>query len=216
VLRALRRWRLREPAAADELALCLWIAGPLMVPITYQHVAAKYLLPVLPAVVILFLRKRPARTGLLAFGVAGGFTLSLLCGIADREHAELPRRAAREVVAPLLGQAPKLWYAPEWGYRIYLSRLGAHVLTRDARPAPGDLVLVAQTTPPFDLPQLMGLRTRERGRYALTARFPIVLMKTEAGAGFYSSVWGWLPYSWSRPPVTMDTLTLYEVTAPAP
>lgn len=194
----LLRWRTSGQPSREHLFLAAWMFSVLLLPTLYIHVAAKYLLPALAPIVILFLRAAPLRGRGVALVASAGAALSLLLGLADRHLADLAPRVAREVAAPLLQKYEgkrTVWSTIEWGYAHYLPRAGAKLLHEGARPRAGDLILATDTTPQFELAKRMKLPVVEVARHVYPSRLPFVTMHAPQGAGYYSHHWGYLPFA---------------------
>jgi 4-amino-4-deoxy-L-arabinose transferase-like glycosyltransferase len=217
VAKALRFWHQRDPEIAADVFLSCWLWGMAFIPVGYSHVAAKFLLPALPALVLLFLRRFPQPPRwLLPAAVGLGLVASVALAVGDYQRAEVARRTAAEIVAPLLGQGRTVWSRAEWGFQYYLERIGGKALALGVEPAPGDLVLTTKATPQGPPPEALRPRLRVISRTAFTSDFPVVTMHPPTCAGFYSHTAGWLPFSFATPPVEIEEVTVYEVTGPAP
>ena len=118
------------------LFLMLWILIPLPI-VYYTHLPMKYLLPCIPAVILLCFRLLDgvsvqfARAVALVFVVAGtGYSLLIL--YSDAEFADFGRDALYRLISPHVaagervwfpGQYWSYWYAPLAGGHTYLSRV---------------------------------------------------------------------------------------------
>jgi hypothetical protein len=129
------------------LMLGLWILIPLPA-IVYQHLPIKYMLAVMPAVIVILLRTladlpKPRAVAIYA-------TLAALCAVyscvilrADADFADYGRRAAAELIAPHVAAGEKVWFGGQWGFFWYAQRAGATVAKLDGPfPQRGDLLAV--------------------------------------------------------------------------
>jgi 4-amino-4-deoxy-L-arabinose transferase-like glycosyltransferase len=212
LVRLLRFWPARDPGVAEDAFLSCWLWGVALSPVLYSHVAAKYLLPAVPALVLLALRRfREPPRFLLPAAVGLGLVASVLLAVGDHERAEVARQTAAQVVEPLLREGHTVWSRAEWGFQYYLERIGARALPRGAEPAPGDLVLTTKNTPQGPPPAEIAPRIRARSRLSFSTSFPVVTMSPAHCAGFYSHTAGWLPFALAIPPVEIEEVTLHEV-----
>jgi len=194
-LAALDLWRSRD---ADGLLLALWVAG------TFAFAAflnwcdsSRVNLPMAPAVGLLIARRlasRPAcaRGSLAAAAVA---SLALAIGVADADArlADSAREAAQQIADRYGGREGRLWFLGHWGFQYYLEqRGGSAVDVMRSLLLPGDVVVIPlNNTNVFFLPakRVEPLETLE-----IPVRSWLATMNTWVGAGFYSSVFGPLPF----------------------
>jgi hypothetical protein len=180
------------------ILLTLWMLMPLPAAL-YAHLPIKYLLVVMPAMVLVIIRtlsRLPRSRAILSCGaivlVTTGYSLILL--IADRDFAEYGRRAAAELIAPRVAAGEKVWYSGDWGFYWYAQEAGGRV----ARPdEPGPLT-----------GELLAVGLMEAGDAALK-RFPNrELVDSRSydsphgrtmgyGAGLYSNNYGYLLWRWN-------------------
>jgi tetratricopeptide (TPR) repeat protein len=207
---------LRQRRDAGSLLLGLWLLGTLAFAGLFNwSVTARAILPAAPAAAILAVRRLEAR-GVLAPGrkrralaapLALGAALSLAVAHADYAWAGSARQAARRV-AQLYGQGSgTLWFEGHWGFQYYLEALGGRAVDwLAARPRPGErLVIPGNNTNTFLMPQVLSLQA------GLAMRSPrwLASMHRAVGAGFYSDVWGPLPFAVGRVPA--ERYLVFEV-----
>jgi len=183
-----------------QLALGAWLLLPSAM-ISYFHLPPKYHVPCAPAAALLVvgaLRNLSPmlRRAVVPLMLAAGTTLGILIIRADSTLAGIGRSAAQEIIEPLLRNGDRVWIAGHWGFQWYAEKLGARSLTRTPpAPRPGDII-VASTIDDcqvlFSHPKRVLVNSRvwsePGGR----------VMSRNAQAGFYSNMWGYLPWSWSR------------------
>jgi hypothetical protein len=126
--------------------LILWILVPLPI-VYYGHLPIKYLLPSMPAVILLCLRLGrliPFQLSrAIAFTViACGTVYSLLLLRSDLELANNGKTALEHLVQPHVAAGEKVWYGNEFSAYWYAARAGAELITNERRPQPGDLLAV--------------------------------------------------------------------------
>lgn len=161
----------------------------------------RYMVPVILPVTFVFMKnvkdlKRLAAsaacTALLGLGVAYG----------DYLYASSYRDFAKEVTKTAGKAHDRIWYVGEWGMHYYMDRQGFNYLTADSNePKMGDLIIFAEVpklwNPSLALYQRMQLiDVRE-----VTSQYPIRVMGMGARAGHYSTLWGYLPFSFSTYPI---------------
>jgi hypothetical protein len=132
---------------------------------------------------------------------------------ADARLGELGRRAAAELVAPRVAAGQRVWFQGHWGFQWYAEEAGAQAATLVAPfPEPGDFLVVSAAS----------IRS-ERVLEAITTRNPAMrlvgvlqdtspggrIMNKKLGAGFYSNMSGYLPWSWGDGPI--DAFLSFEL-----
>jgi len=202
----------RGQGNADSALLALWVLGTfLFAAFLNWTVNARSLLPLLPAAAILLARRldedeiRVARarwpsgiwTLKLAFPLALSAIVSLTIAWGDMAFADSGRNMAGLVHRQTQNQAGSVLFEGHWGFQYYMQRFGARPVEYDKFAfQTGDLVVIPEnTTSTFPIaPQFVStqqiLQIDPRAHAATMA----------LGAGFYSSVWGPLPFSFVRVP----------------
>ena len=189
------------------ILLSLWVLMPLPAAI-YVHFPIKYMVAVLPAIVLILIRALPSlskRRGTLAYGAmvfaCTGFSLVLLR--ADADFAEYGRKAAAELIAPRVAAGEKVWYGGQWGFYWYAHEAGAQISKPgEPGPLPGDLLAVGlmegggATLNRFPNRELIDSRSYD-SPHGRTMGF---------GAGLYSNSFGYVPWRWKP-----DARNVYEL-----
>jgi hypothetical protein len=130
--------------------------------------------------------------------VVAGAALGLAITIADAELAGAGRQTARDWIAPRMRAGERVWFAGGWGAQWYALQAGALPLAHQPPfPAPGDIVVKSRATPG---PKLEVSRLDSLAGRTWTSRYGRI-MAAEAGAGFYSNLWGVLPWTPSNGPI---------------
>jgi 4-amino-4-deoxy-L-arabinose transferase-like glycosyltransferase len=199
-----------------EAFLSLWALAILLPPLVYIHSAAKFVLPALPALAILYLRRLPegaAPVRRVVLAASGSLVVALGLALTDYRVAQLYRDAAEREVLPLQPAGREIAFGGHWGWQHYLERSGARALTwRDDRLRPGDLVAVAHGTSPRNVPSDLWSRSIRVREIPLVLEWPLRLMDRGGWAGFYASAWGMLPYTFVAPDRSVDRVTILRVT----
>lgn len=211
-------WERRD---ADSFLLCLWVVGTfLFAGFVNWTVNGRSILPMAPAVAIL-LARRLARNGELTNGRVNNAVVlrsmaaaifALFVARADYIFAQAARLGAETTTAKF-GHGPhKLYYLGHWGWQYYMEQLGvsAFVPTEKA-PSEGDIVAVS----------LCNANTQtDMSKVKLLEHFPvhdgqwIATLNPVAGAGFYSCVFGPLPFGFRRLPSDTVLIFTYQPGSP--
>ena len=175
----------------NELALALWLVVALPIAL-YINLAAKYVIVSAPAAAIVVARRVGPRT-LVATCVLG-LALGIAILRADARFAAVGRRAAAELVAPHVAGGERVWFLGHWGFQWYAERAGGHALTTAVTPLPDDIVVwcdvAARGVPELHVArELVGI-VEDNGAGGR-------IMNKPAAAGFYSNMWGFLPWTWA-------------------
>jgi hypothetical protein len=141
LLEALRR---REHTS---LFLMLWVLIPLPI-VYYAHLPAKYLLPCMPAVILLCFRlmevcsAQVARAAAIALIVAGaGYSLLILR--SDAEFARFGRDSMYDLIEPHVAAGEGVWFGSQFSAYWYAPLAGARLtFPGGPQPRPGDLLIV--------------------------------------------------------------------------
>jgi hypothetical protein len=119
---------------------------------------------------------------------------------ADLEFAKVYVRAARQF-EQLRGTLSS-YYAGEWGFRYYFRRTGAQQLPMDESLVPGgSLLALPKLAIPYNVPAALREMTVAYGTCKYEMSTPLRTLDWHAPAGFYSSGWGLVPFSFSREPI---------------
>ena len=211
-------WQRRD---AGSLLLGLWVLGTLVFAgFLNWSVNVRTILPMAPAAAILLVRRLEQRRALppgcgrwpLLLPLAAGAGLALWVAQADYALASSARQAAA-VVHRLHGRGPgPLWFEGHWGFQYYMEAAGGKAVDwGGAPPSPGELLVVPDNnTNTFLMPRgsVSLLRVLELPSPALMAT-----MNRAVGAGFYSDVWGPLPFAVGRVPP--ERYYVFRVAEPA-
>lgn len=129
------------------LLLSLWLLIPVPA-VLYVQLPIKYLLGVLPAIILILIRllsSIPRARELSAYGMLVFSCSAYSCVLlrADADFAEYGRRAAAELIAPHVAAGEKVWYGGQWGFYWYAQEAGARVSKPgEPGPNPGELLAV--------------------------------------------------------------------------
>jgi len=172
--------------------LIFWIILVIAFQFKLIFTSVRYLLPLLPAVVLLLLRVRasgwpgsPVFRALSVFSVV----LSLSVAIGDAAIANVYRRFLRENEMRLRARSGRLYFAGHWGFQYYAEAIGA--IQIESYPQPryqeGDKVVVARNPFPTilvpDDRRVSWIRTDIDDRVF----WPIRTIDCESAANFYGN-----------------------------
>jgi 4-amino-4-deoxy-L-arabinose transferase-like glycosyltransferase len=187
-------WRRhRTPASA---LLGLWVVGTLVfTSVLNWTVSGRNILPLLPAVSLLVVRRLEARSHAhvdrlwIPFALSLG--LAMLVARADWQWAESARLAA-ETIRQRAGTTP-IRFEGHWGFQYYMEQGAAVALDRMRfELVPGDLIVVpGNNSYLFPLP---GERVQPAFMLEADMSRGLATMSGAVGAGYYSDGWGPMPF----------------------
>jgi hypothetical protein len=161
--------------------------------------AAKYLLPGVPAAALLIVlhadRVRQPRYPLtVALLVALGWISGALIVVGDTMLASSQRQAVDRLIVPRIRRGLTVWAGGQWAFMAYAEDAGANALANTPPlPEAGDAIVVSRldyygmlARMPFRRELLNTLSDRRCGVFVLNRRL---------GAGFYSIRFGYLPFA---------------------
>lgn len=211
-------WKRRN---ALSLLLLLWVVGTLFFTIVVNpFVNARSILPITPAVGILITRRldeirpTPGRWQWAALVipliVSGAFALWVAAG--DAALAGTARTMANKIRKDTVNDVRGVRFEGHWGFQYYMELVGARPLEEGADDLiPGDLVVVPEyNTSIFKVPR----KTIEGYVVNLEVSPSVTTMNPDAGAGFYFSGWGPLPFAIG--PVPNQRYYIARVMQPSP
>lgn len=200
--------RLRED---DGAVWASWLAAVLALQAVYWSVVSRSVLLAVPPLVFSLAAAAERRGRALPAAAAGAVLLfGLALGSVDARYARAQKDIAALVKERYLSAGRTVWYTGHWGFQHYMSQAGAKPIEEGSgwdAARPGDVVAV-----PANNTNIVHGRPRlaDVSRIAVDHPLPLRLMSAGAPeAGFYSSAFGFLPFSFSREPV--DEFTLVEL-----
>lgn len=208
-------WRKRD---AEAVLLFAWIAGTFwFAGFVNWSVNARSVLPMIPAVMIVAMRRLDERDGTQAqpAGIRPWMTLALAAALsytvahADLVTAAIGRATALQVCRLYRPQADNVWFVGHWGFQYYMQECGAKpVDQRQVDIREGDIVAVPYENTCLVVLPMESLNLLQR----IIVRAPRwAETKSELyGAAFYSSTFGPLPFViW---PQDMGRVDVYTAT----
>lgn len=193
---------------ADNVFLLLWLSGVMFyVVFLLPYSSVRYLLPIFPPAIILFLflveryyglADRTARIVLLPVTVTTAI-LSLLVAGADYELASANERFARTDGRRLAREAGaeggNVWFVGEFGFRYYMEQEGFVELPEDNLVPAGDIIIQSPLADPRSFSSELGDRVELVDTIPYDGTIPLRVTNFNAKAGFYGHFWGLLPFS---------------------
>jgi len=207
---ALRDFRRNADAGSLLLLVCA-AATVIFSCVLSWSVSARYLLPLAPVSGILIARAfdaRPRSTGIVTLPIVTAAFVSLCVAASDAREAASAKSAAAIVAARHAGRPDTLWYEGHWGFQYYIDLAGAKALDFD-RPllATGDVMVIPGNNANTQLLDPKWARSTET--VAVAGPRWVSTLNPQAGAGFYSSVYGALPFAIG--PVPDETYVLATI-----
>ena len=204
---------------ADSSLLTAWMLGTYVFAVYVNWTAnGRSILPMVPAAGILIARRLEARQKMvslarlaLPLSATGIVALWIACG--DAGWADSAKKAADLIHQKTRTESGMVWFAGHWGFQYYMQAYGAHsvdVSNFSSSFHAGDFVVLPKNnTNLFDIaPDFV--TSREEIEVPMPRR--AATMCPELGAGFYSSVWGPLPFA--AGPVTPERYSVLRLGEP--
>jgi len=200
----------------DALFLAVWMAGMIGAMLfVYSYASARYILPLLPPLVLLAYLKSPRmERPHIGWTAVGGLGFALILGlslsIADFATARVYQDIAQDLGESLDGWEQQTRFGGEWGFRHYMLEQGFDQFVSSSDDiAAGQFVITPHQAVPYTPPQDVQSMLVPVEQRTWQSSMPIQLMNRESHAGFYSSGWGLLPFTFSRSPV--EGVTIQQV-----
>jgi hypothetical protein len=181
-----------------QLPLLVWL-GSGLIALPYVHMAAKYLLPGVPAAALLIVfhaaRERQQRYPLtIALLVAVGWLAGAFIVFGDNALATSQRDAVNHIVAPRIRRGKQVWAGGQWAFIHYAEEAGAQPLANTPPlPQPGDEIVVSRLDYYGKLNQLP-IR-KELLNTSFDSRCGVFVLNRRFHAGFFSNRFGYLPFA---------------------
>jgi hypothetical protein len=208
-------WRKKD---SDSVLLLAWVLGTfLFAAFLNWTVNGRSVLPMIPAVALLLARRleaapEPDQSSIIAGAFALSLVLSVWVAAGDAALASSARTAAAGIHHRAAGLMKRILFTGHWGFQYYMQSLGGVPIDSSRlEPTLLDIVVVPRNNTNTDM-QLPASGPEE----AVSIKMNTGVTTVGAGAGFYSSLWGPLPYAFA--PVPDEQYDLYPVrgTPPVP
>jgi 4-amino-4-deoxy-L-arabinose transferase-like glycosyltransferase len=202
---------------ADSLLLFLWTVGTFVFAgfINWTTNGRSVLPMTVPAGILiarrLELRAIPITGTPLPFAVAPlavALVASFAVAWADTAFADAARTGVAKVYASYSSRRA-IWFAGHWGFQYYMEQLGAKPVDIHGTPvAIGDVIVVPSTN--TNLVQMADAKWPVRSVFEVSPTSWLSTMNPVLGAGFYSDVFGPLPFVIGSVPA--ERFTVFEIT----
>ncbi|HWF19432.1 MAG TPA: glycosyltransferase family 39 protein [Verrucomicrobiae bacterium] len=209
-------WHRRD---AESCLLALWVLGTFeFAGFLNWTVNGRSILPMAPAVAILLARrlspilhadqKKFAPIAICSIAAAA---LALLVTLADYDFAQTCRRSARETYDKYGHGTAGLWFTGHWGWQYYMEQLGVKTANM-THPPPSNGLFLALPTHNVNLMPLNEKIVHKHDVFAVNDGRLVSTMSGDIGAGFYSSIWGPVPFAFGNVPP--ETVRIYVIDVP--
>jgi Dolichyl-phosphate-mannose-protein mannosyltransferase len=181
------------------LALALWAIFPFAV-FAYMHMAAKYLVPSIPAYAIILVAL-VGHEALNRWVCAAVLSLSLLFSVvilsADKSAANMARVVADKWIPAADSNGNPAYFQGQWGLQWYAERHSARCFDPASEvPLPSGTVVIVDVMGAGEFPQKAFPRAHRIESISNHERMGL-LLDAYHGAGFYSDKFGRLPWYWA-------------------
>jgi 4-amino-4-deoxy-L-arabinose transferase-like glycosyltransferase len=193
-----------EQKTADSLLLSLWVIGTFFFATMMNwSITARTILPMAPAVVILLIRqcKSSAASDRLAlwWPLLPAALVSLLVTAADYKLADTARLASRSFQNRFRNEPGTVWFEGHWGFQYYMEHWKAQpVDVHRSKILSGNVVIVPLGN--TNVSRTLPVPTTGPPEQVNYPQFWLATMSPEMRTGFYSSIWGPLPWVFARIP----------------
>jgi hypothetical protein len=207
----------RRNRDSDSVLLLAWVIGTfLFAAFLNWTVNGRSVLPIIPAVALLLARRlHQVHAAKSTHTIPAALTLSLVFSLwitaGDTELANSARKAAMDIHNRAAREGKRVLFTGHWGFQYYMQNLGGvPVDPLQVEPTILDIVAIPHNNSNADI----GLHTSEPdGRITTKMHANVTTMGFDVGAGFYSSIWGQLPFAFAPvPDETYDLVPLRGVT----
>ena len=212
-------WHRRD---ARAWLLALWVFGIFLFTAFFNWtINGRSLLPMAPAVGILLARhleqkvlaERKAWTRGVVICFIAGVALALLATRADFLLATAVRRSAQQVCAKYGYESQMLWFQGHWGFQYYMDALGASALDfKHSAIKAGDPIALPKNNTNVLRPNPQKITTLDV--FTIPGPHLLATMNGTIGAGFYSSIFGPLPFAFDRVPPERVSVVALKPTSP--
>jgi 4-amino-4-deoxy-L-arabinose transferase-like glycosyltransferase len=202
---------------ADSLLLFLWVVGTFVFAGFINWTTnGRSILPLTIPAGVLIARRLEARAPMTDWPrlstivpLAAGLVVSFAVAWADTSFADAAKSGAEKVYMSY-GSRRAIWFAGHWGFQYYMEQLGAKPVDIHGTPvAIGDVVVEPSTN--TNLLEIEDIKWPVRSVFEVAPTSWLSTMSPVLGAGFYSDVFGPLPFViGSVPP---ERFTVFEITS---
>jgi hypothetical protein len=152
--------------------------------------------------------ERKSKT-VLAMMLVLTLALGIITSAADYEFAAVYREFSEELPHEIGGETGAVYFVGSGGFQYYMEQAGYRMLSEDATPMSGDIVVSSKFSFPRSIRPELEKKLQLVDSVVYDGKIPLRVHNSDAHAGFYTYGAGFLPYSVSR--VFLDQFNIYRV-----
>lgn len=203
----------------DDVFLITCFALNFAVVLCLNFVAVRYILPAVPFLILLFLRKtykifilKKYYILFLSFTIVATFFIGMLVSAADYELAGAYRFFSSNYPAKYRSKYNTIWFVGHWGFQYYMEKNGYKALEINEKAVKkGDIIIIPTLPDNQSLPLCLNNRLEVIDKLYFNARIPVMVLNNMAKAGFYTNYLNTaclLPYFFSIQPLEQFIILL--------
>ncbi len=175
----------------EGIVLIAWIVVGIWFQFGLMFASARYLLPLLPPVLLLVLRAPliDLRSRLVRAAIAASAVLAVAVAIGDARLANISRDFVRDVVVPERAKADgRFYFDGHWGFQYYCEEAGGTILNfwKQERWREGDFVAIARNPFPSQTRPQSGRGLSFNSRtWEISPRWPVRTIDCSIPANFH-------------------------------
>jgi 4-amino-4-deoxy-L-arabinose transferase-like glycosyltransferase len=194
-------WKCRN---AESLLLLLWVLGTfIFAGFINWTINARSILPMIPAIGILLMRRidrygadaaRRTGTWVVFCPLVPAALLALSVCWADYTWANTARTAAATIHKTFENTDRTVWFQGHWGFQYYMETAGCKAIDfSHPEIAHADIIIIPSNN--TDIIPLPKEKMYFSSLFQFTPCQKLATMDPQLGAGFYTDVWGPLPFA---------------------
>jgi len=199
----------------DDIFMFFWFAGMIFYSVFLVLSGGTFrILFTIPPIIYLFVKEscsilnKKTLKKFLIITIILTFSLSIIISYADYKFANVYRDLSEKIPEMYENEKNDIWFVGHWGMQYYMPKAGYQdLLSNKTSLRKGDMIIRPLTPSPQPINKSINISLVNTIKY--NSSFPIRTMNLESHAGFYSTAWGFLPYSVSSSP--LEKIEIYEV-----
>ena len=204
---------------STSMLLLLWVLGTFLFgSLINWTINGRTLLPIAPAAGILIMRRVESRSTTIPGSVSWksffplilGAVLSMLIAYADYQLANTIRADTATLTTKYRSIRSNIWFEGHWGFQYYMESFGCQAIDIQTTKIPrGDFIIIPKSnTALFPIPDSYAPMYDSLLTYPLTW---LTTMNTRGRAGFYSDIWGPVPFIFGNTPPERYHVRLVQI-----